>query len=140
MINKTVITIIFIVTEIVLGTVFATLYINQYDFWTSSQSLGQFMTTVLLIYLVTAMGLGTLNLMVIKRLERRLVMQCILTAIAVGTVCLFIFSVFSDTLSDYFNYVELSPSLIVLVGLVAGFNLFILRGSGRLNNATQQKL
>jgi hypothetical protein len=140
MANKTVITIIFIVSEIVLGTVFATLYINQYDFWTSNQSLGQFMTTVLLIYLVTATGLGILNLMAIKELERRLIIQCVLTAIAVGTVCLFIFFIFSDTLSDYFDYVELSPSLIVLVGLVAGFNFFILRKSGRLNNATQQEL
>lgn len=132
--NKTVITIIFIVIEIALGTVVAGIYINQYDFWASSQSLEQFMATVLLIYFVTATGLGALNLMAIKKFERRLIMQCVLTAIGAGTVCLFIFFVFSDTLSDYFSYVELSPSLIVLVGLVAGFNFFIVRNIAKQNH------
>jgi len=138
--NKNLITILFIVTEIVLGTVVSGLYINQYDFWTSSQSLGQFMATVLLIYFTTAVGLGILNLMTIKKLQRRLVIQCIATSLVSGTVCLFLFFVLSDTLSDYFNYVDFNPSLIVLVGLVAGFNFFVLRKSKRLNNATQQKL
>lgn len=128
MADKTlIITSAFILVEIVFGTILAELYINQYDFWTSSQSLEQFIATLLLIYVVTTITFGTFNLIIIKRLEAKILIHCSLTAIVVGAFSAILFFITSDTLKDYFNIVHLSPALIVLLGLIIGFNFPILK-------------
>jgi nitric oxide reductase large subunit len=140
MTNRTLmITLTFIVMEILIGTILAELYINQYSFWTSSQTLEQFMATVLVIYVVTTIALGTFNLLTIKRLERKLLIRCSVTSILVGTFFFILFFITSDTLDDYFNSVDLSPAIIVLLGLTIGFNFPILKGRGE-NNVTQQNV
>ncbi len=133
------ITLTFIVIEILIGTILAELYINQYSFLTSSQSLDQFMVTVLLLYVVTTIIFGTFNLLMINRLEKKVFVRCSLISVAVGTLFVILFFVALDTLDYYFNNVDLSPGIIVLIGLIIGFNLPILKGN-KEDNVTQENL
>jgi hypothetical protein len=140
MANKTLmITLTFILMEILVGTILAELYIGQYSFWTSNQSLEQFIGTVLIIYMATTITFGTFNLLILKKLEIKLLVRCSLTAVFVGTLFVTLYFVASNTLHDYFNIVDLSPAIIILLALVIGFNFPILKGS-RENKVTQQRL
>lgn len=116
-------TIFFIVVEVLSGTVCGELYIRQYNFWTSSQSLIQFMATVLLIYVMITFAFGAINLTVIGLLQKKMFVRCSLAAVILGSVSAFVVVTDSGALYNYFNEINLNPAMLILLGLVTGFNI-----------------
>lgn len=117
------ITIGFISLEIVLGTLFGQLYIKTYDFWTSDQSLDQFLLTTLLIYLSTVIALGTINLSAIRSLTRDMVVRCFTISLAFAVIVAVPILYLPADVPAF----GLSPFVYVLLALITGFNLPIVK-------------
>ena len=113
--------------ELVIGALLGRIYISQYSFLTSAQSLGQFFATMILIYSATVFSLGIINLRLIKKSETKIVIRSILTSLALGTIfALPIFILNYDTV-DNLDVWDLSPFVVILLGLVIGFNFQVLK-------------
>ena len=138
--SKLTITGLLISAELVIGALLGRVYISQYSFLTSKQSLGQFFATVILIYCATVFLLGTINLRLIRKSETKIIMRSIATSLALGTFFALPMLILNHDTVDNFDLWDLSPFAVILLGLVIGFNLQVLKANSTSNNATQQEL
>lgn len=135
--SKRTITGLLIGGELVIGALLGRAYISQYSFLTSTQSLGQFFATVILIYSATVFSLGTINLRLIKKSETKIIIRCIVTSLALGTIFAVPILILNYETVDNLDFWDLSPFVVILIGLVIGFNFQVLRANSVSNNATQ---
>jgi hypothetical protein len=138
--NKLIITVLLICGELLIGGLLGHSYINQYSFLTSEQSLGQFFATVILIYSATVFLLGTINLRLIGKLETKITIRCVTTSLVLATIFALPILFLPHAIVDSLDFWDLSPLVVILLGLVIGFNFQIFKSDSASNDATQHKI
>jgi hypothetical protein len=138
--NKLTITGLLICAELVIGALLGRAYISQHSFIAPQQSLGQFFATVILIYCSTVFSLGAFNLKLTKKSKTKIIIRCITTSLVLATILALPILIMPYRIVSNLEFWDLSPFVVILLGLVIGFNFQLLRTKSAITNATQQKL
>lgn len=115
--------------ELIIGALLGRVYISQYSFLASTQSLGQFFATVILIYSTTVFSLGIINLRLIKKAQIKTIIHSIVTSLALGTIFALPIFILNHETVDNLDFLDLSPFVVILLGLIIGFNFQVLKST-----------
>jgi hypothetical protein len=120
--NNRIISILFAIVELVIGIILSEIYINQYNIFTSEQTLEEFVATLIIIQFATVLILGVLNLILIKQITKRKLLRCIIASIMIGIVSVVLIMILPEEVFRSFAVLDCSRLNLLVVGLIIGFN------------------